>query len=90
MTDSHFLRDRGIRFIHQKGRGPEVNPKFKGNVQGRKHPGRCAFEEPELCFRKPKPVAQTKEDNGHKNLINNHNYHDELARYQEISKRHTT
>ena len=28
------------------------NPIFTGNVQGRNHPGRCAFVEPELlCFR---------------------------------------
>ena len=34
------------------------NSIFKGNVQGRKHPERCAFAEPELlCFRKPKCVV---------------------------------
>ena len=47
----------------------EVNmfkPIFKANVQGRKHPGSCAFAEPELLsYRKPKRVVQN-EKNGQK------------------------
>ena len=49
------------------------NPIFKWNVQGRKHPGRCTFAEPELLsYRKPKHVVQDKK-NGHKNPNNSHN-----------------
>ena len=40
------------------------NPKFKENVQGRKHPGSYALAEPELLSnRKPKRVVQN-EKNG--------------------------
>ena len=49
--------------------GSEVNmfnPICKENVQARKHPGSCAFVEPELLgYRKPKRVFQN-EKNGHK------------------------
>ena len=59
-----------------------LNTIFKRNVQGRKHPGRCAFVELELlCYRKPKRVVQNKK-NGHKNPNNSHNYHDEIEFYQ--------
>ena len=53
------------------------NPIFKETVQGRKHPGSCAFAEPELLsYRKPlKPVVQNAK-NGHKNPNNSHNYLD--------------
>ena len=35
------------------------NSIFKENFQGRKHPGSCAFAEPELLsYRKPKCVVQ--------------------------------
>ena len=35
------------------------NPIFKENAQGQKHPGSCAFVEPELLsYRKPKRVQQ--------------------------------
>ena len=48
---------------------------FKGNVQGQKQSGRCAFAEPELLsYTKPKRVAQNKR-NGHKNPNNNHDCH---------------
>ena len=61
----------------------------KGMVQGRKHPGRCAFAEPELfIFRKPKCVIHDK-NNGHKNSNNGHDYHYEIDLYQGISKRKT-
>ena len=53
--------------------GNMFNPIFKENVLGRKHPGSCAFAEPELlCYRKPKRVVQN-EKNGHKNPNNSHN-----------------
>ena len=65
------------------------NSLFRGNIQGRNHPGRCAFAEPELLtFRKPKHVIQNK-NNGHKNSNNNPNYHDDIELYQEISRRNT-
>ena len=36
-------------------KGNMFNPIFKANVQGRKHPGSCAFAEPELLrSRKPR------------------------------------
>ena len=54
-----------------------LNPIFKENVQARKHPGTCAFAEPELLsYRKPKRVFQN-EKSGHKYPNNSHNYHDE-------------
>ena len=53
-----------------------LNPIFKDNVQGRKHPGSCAFAEPELLsYRKPKRVVEN-EKNDHKNPKDSHNYHD--------------
>ena len=45
-------------------------------VQGREHPGRCAFAEPELLSQKSEHVVQ-KKNNGHKNPNDNHNYRDE-------------
>ena len=42
---------------------------FKENVQGRKHPGNCAFAETGLLrHRTPKRLVQN-ENNGHKNPI---------------------
>ena len=42
----------------KESEGNMFNPIFKENVQGRKHPGSCAFAEPELLsYRKPKPVV---------------------------------
>ena len=70
------------------------NPIFKETVQGRKHPGSCAFAEPELLsYRKPlKPVVQNAK-NGHKNPNNSHNYldenHDEIKLCQGNSTRST-
>ena len=32
----------------KESKGNMVNPIFKENVQGQKHPGSCAFAEPEL------------------------------------------
>ena len=53
------------------------NPIFKENVQGRKHPGNCAYAEPGILnYRKAKRVVQ-KSKNVHKNPNNIHNYHDE-------------
>ena len=52
------------------------NPIFKGNAQGRKHPGRSAFAESELLSQKSKYVVQKKK-NGHENPNNSHNYRDE-------------
>ena len=61
------------------------NPIFKENVQGRKYPGICAFEEPEiLSYRKSKYVFRN-EKNGRK-ISNNNNYHDEIEHYQGNSK----
>ena len=38
--------------------GNMFNPIFKENVQGRKHPGSCAFAEPELLsYKVPKRVV---------------------------------
>ena len=46
---------RGIK----ESEGNMFNPIFKENVQGRKHPGSCAFEELEiLSSGKPKRVVQ--------------------------------
>ena len=57
--------------------GNMFNPIFKENVQGRKHPGSCAFAEPKLLScRKPKRVVQMKK-NAHEYPNNSHNYHDE-------------
>ena len=71
----------------KESEGNIFNPIFKGNVQGRKHPERCAFVEPELLsYRKSKHVAQN-ENSGHKNLNNNNNYHDEIELVQGISRR---
>ena len=68
------------------------NPIFKENVQEWKHPGSCAFAEPELLdYRKPKSVVQ--KVNGHKNPNNSHTYHDEnheeIEFYKKNSKRNT-
>ena len=39
------------------------NPKFKGNIPGQKHPGKCAFSDPELLsYRKPKRVVKNKNE----------------------------
>ena len=47
------------------------NPVLKWNIQGRKHPGSCAFTKPEqLSYRKPKRSFKNK-TNGHKNPNNN-------------------
>ena len=49
------------------------NPIFMDNVQGQKHPGSCAFAEPELLsYRKSKCVVQN-EKNGHKIPNDGHN-----------------
>ena len=69
------------------------NPIFKENFQGRKHPGSCAFAEPDLLrYRKPRSVIQ-KVIKGHKNPDDSHNYHDEnhddIELYQGNSKRST-
>ena len=66
-----------------------INPILKDNVQGQKHPGSCAFAEPELFnYRKPERVVRK---NGHKNPNHSHNYHneydDEIELYQRNSKR---
>ena len=34
----------------KESKGNMFNPIFKENVQGRKHPGSCAFAEPELLM----------------------------------------
>ena len=55
----------------KESEGNMFNPIFKENVHGRKHPGTCAFAEPELLsYRKPTPIVPDVKD-GHKN----HNYH---------------
>ena len=65
------------------------NSIFEENVQGRKHPGSCAFAEPEqLSYRKLKLVVQN-ETNGHKNPDSSQNYHDEIDFYQGNSKGRT-
>ena len=61
----------------QESEGNIFNPIFKGKIQGWKHPGRCAFAEPELLSQKSKDVVQ-KNNNGHKNPNNSHNYRDEI------------
>ena len=61
-------------------------PIFKGNVQGRKHPGRCAYVETELLSQKSKHAIQKKK-NGHKNPNDSHKYRDEIELYQGYSKR---
>ena len=74
----------------KQSEGNISNSIFKGNVQGRKHPGRCACAEPELlCFRKSKRVVCNNNNNGHKNSNDSHNYHDDTELYQGISKRNT-
>ena len=73
----------------KESEGNMFSPKFKGNVQGRKHSGSCAFAEPELVtFRKPKCVIQNK-NNVHKNLNNSHNYYDEIELFEGVSNRNT-
>ena len=53
-----------------------LNPVFEDNVQGRKHPGSCAFAEPELLsYWRPKRVVEY-EKNDHENCNDSHNYHD--------------
>ena len=45
------------------------NPIFQEDIQGRKHPGSCAFAEPEpLSYRNPKHVVQ-KVKNDHKKAM---------------------
>ena len=45
----------------KESEGNMFNSIFKGKGQGRNHPGRCAFEDPELVtFMKPKRVMQNK------------------------------
>ena len=66
---------------------------FKENVQGWKHPGSCAFAEPDLLsYRKPNRVVQH-EKNGHNNPNTIHNNHDknhvEIKLYQGNSKMST-
>ena len=62
---------------------------FKGNVQGLKYLGRCAFVESELLsFREPKRVIQNN-NNSPNNPNNRHNYHDEVELYPGICKRKT-
>ena len=57
--------------------GNVFHPIFRENVQGRKHPGSCAFAEQELLsYRKPKRVVENGKD-GHKNPNDSHNYLDE-------------
>ena len=61
----------------KESEGNMLNPIFKENVQGRKHPGSCAFTEPELLsYRKPKYVLQ-KVKNLPWNPNHIHNCHDE-------------
>ena len=73
----------------KESEGNMFNPIYKGNVQGRKHPGVCAFDVPELlCYGKSKRVVQNKK-NSHKNPSNSQNYHDEIELYEGISKRNT-
>ena len=49
---------RESRHDIKESEGNMFNPIFKGNAQGQKHQGRCAFAEPELLyFRKPKRVV---------------------------------
>ena len=53
------------------------NQVFKENVHGLKHPGNCTSTEPELLsYRRPKRVVQNEND-GYKNPLNSHKYHDE-------------
>ena len=60
-----------------ESKGSMLNPIFKENVQERKHPGSCAFAEPEqLSHKKSKNVVQ-KVQNGQKNPNNSHKYYDE-------------
>ena len=73
----------------KESEGNMFNPIFKGNVQGLKHPERCAFVEPELftgSYRNSKYVAQN-ENNGHKSLNNSNNYHGEIELFQGFSIR---
>ena len=66
----------------KESEGHMFNPIFKGNAQGRKHPGKWAFVEPELLRdRKRKYILQNKE-NGYKNPSNNHNHHGEVTLYE--------
>ena len=49
------------KHVIRESEGNMSNPLFKGNVQGWKHPGRCAFAQPELLsYRMPKRVVQIK------------------------------
>ena len=75
---------------HKESEGNMFNPIFKWKVKGWKHPGRCAFAEPEpeLLSQKYKQVVQ-KTKNGHKTPNNSHNCHDEIELYQGISKKNT-
>ena len=53
----------------KESEGNMFNQMFNENVKGQKHPGSCAFAEPELLsYRKPKSVAP-KVKNGHINPI---------------------
>ena len=68
---------RSCKYDIKEYEGNMFNPVFKENVQGWKHPGNCAFTEPEqLSYRKPKSLAK-KIKNGHKNPNNSHNYQNE-------------
>ena len=85
----HPSRDckHDINMIKQS-EGSMFSPILKENVQGRKHPGSCAFPEPELLsYRKLKNVVQ-KVKNGHKNP-NNSKHHDENHDEMPLSTRTT-
>ena len=66
------------------------NPIFKENVQGRKHPGSCAFAEKKV---KKALTVDQKVINGHRNPNDSHNCHDEnhdeIEFYQGNSDRST-
>ena len=50
---------REYKHDKKESKGNMFNPIFKANVQEQKHPGSCAYAEPELVrYRKPKRVVQ--------------------------------
>ena len=69
------MRNKSIEVLCKKikSKGNMLNPIFKENIQGRKHPGSCTFVEPELLsYRKPKRGVQN-EKNANKNPNNSQN-----------------
>ena len=69
---------RGCKHDIKESERNMFNPIFKENIQGRKHPGICAFAEPELLSHKKSKRVIQNENSSHKNPNDSRNHHDEI------------